>query len=57
MSQYAPFIRILLRYVAGFGASWAWVEGDQDLILIGSMLLGALVEAAYTMARKKGGAT
>lgn len=56
MNQYAPFVRILLRYFAASVGGMAWVADDQDLVMVGCVLLAAVVELAYGYARKRGGA-
>ena len=60
--DYAPLVRIVLRYIVGAGIMGSATIGDQlaadpDLIFYGSMAVGALVEAFYAMAKRRGGAT
>lgn len=60
--DYAPLVRIVLRYIVGAGLMGSSAIGqelaaDPDLIFYGSMAIGALVEAFYAMAKRKGGAT
>lgn len=60
--NYAPIIRIILRYVVGaaFMGSAALGERlatDPDIVMAGSILLGAIVEATYAMAVRRGWAT
>lgn len=62
MTNYGPMIRIILRYVVGAGIMGSAVIGerlaaDPDLVIVLSMALGGLVEAAYVQAKRKGGAT
>ena len=57
MNEYAPFIRIILRYMASFGIVGGQVAQDGDLITMLSVVLAALVEFSYMKARKTGGAT
>ncbi|OOY15059.1 hypothetical protein [Thioclava sp. DLFJ4-1] len=59
-NQYAPIARIALRYVIGgiIGAAQAdMLAGDPDLVTVLAMAIGALVEALYAIAKKKGWAT
>ena len=56
----APLARILLRYGTGFFAGATFGQGlaqDPDLVLLTSLALGALIEGAYLLARRFGGAT
>lgn len=57
MNEYAPIARLILRYVAGFGAGFAWVADDKDMLMAACLLIGSLVEIAYGYAKKTGGAT
>ena len=57
MKEYAPFIRIILRYMASFGIIGGQVAQDGDLVTMLSVVLAALVEFSYMKARKTGGAT
>lgn len=55
--NYAPIVRILIRYVVGtiIGAdAAALLAGDPDVITVGALLVGAAVEVAYSLAKKKG---
>lgn len=58
--NFGPASRILLRYGIGYLAGSEVAEQlamDQDAVLMLSLLLGALVEGAYTVAKRKGWAT
>lgn len=60
--NYAPIARIILRYLIGgvFVGSAAVGErlaADPDLVAMGAIALGAIVETAYAYARRKGLAT
>ena len=58
--NFGPASRILLRYGIGYLAGSKVAEQlamDQDAVLMLSLLLGALVEGAYTVAKRKGWAT
>jgi hypothetical protein len=58
--DFAPIARIILRYAIGYFAGSELGEQlalDTDLVLILSLGLGAAVEAAYVLAKKRGGAT
>ena len=60
MHDYAPIARILLRY--GVGATVGLAQGemlaaDPDIVTVCAVALGALVEALYIIAKKKGWAT
>lgn len=62
MSQYAPFARIILRYLVGAGVMGSAAIGEQlaadpDLVMAASVAIGAIVEGFYTFARKTGGTT
>ena len=57
--NYAPLARIVLRYVAGAGLMGSAVIGDQlaadpDLVFYASLAIGAVVEAFYVLATRKG---
>lgn len=57
---YAPIARILVRYAVGLiiGLDAAQtLAGDPDVITIIAGGIGAIVEVAYTMAKRKGWAT
>ena len=56
---WAPAARIVLRYVAGAGILGSAEIGDRlaadpDLVMMVSLLIGATVEGAYTIAKRKG---
>ena len=55
--NFAPYARIILRYgigyLAGSGAGNA-LALDPDAVLALSLALGAAVEAAYAIAKRKG---
>ena len=60
--NYAPIARIVLRYVVGAGLLGSSVIGDQlaadpDIVFFASLALGAMVEAGYALAKRKGWAT
>ena len=58
--DFGPVARIILRYGIGYFAGSELGEQlslDPDLVLIVSLGLGAAVEAAYALAKKRGGAT
>ena len=57
--DYAPIVRIILRYAVGAGVMGSSALGDElatdpDLIFYGSLIVGALVEAAYALAKRLG---
>lgn len=57
--NYGPIVRILLRYVVGgiFMGSAAIGErlaADPDLVALGALALGAAVEGAYALAKRRG---
>jgi hypothetical protein len=59
---YAPIARIVLRYLIGGVAVGSMTLGDElaadpDIVLAVSLGIGALVEAAYAAAKRKGWAT
>lgn len=57
MMNYAPIARIILRYGVGaiVGASQAeLLAGDPDMVSVIALAVGAVVEAAYVMAKRKG---
>jgi hypothetical protein len=62
MTDYAPIARIILRYVIGavfmgsdqIGAQFA---ADPDAVMVAAVAVGAVVEAAYAIAKRKGWAT
>jgi hypothetical protein len=58
--QYAPIARIVLRYVIGgiIGAAHGdMLAADPDVVTVAALALGAAVEAAYALAKRKGWAT
>jgi hypothetical protein len=58
--QYAPIARIVLRYVIGgvIGASQGdMLAADPDVVTVAALAIGAAVEAAYALAKRKGWAT
>lgn len=60
--NYAPIVRIVLRYAAGAGIMGSATLGEQmaadpDLVMALSLALGAAVEAGYVFAKRKGWAT
>lgn len=54
--QYAPWVRIGLRILNGFVGGYNYAN-DNDAVLIGSLIVGAAVEAAYVIAKRRGWAT
>lgn len=57
--DYAPYVRIFLRYVVGavfFSAQplGETLAADPDLVMALSGAVGAIIEAAYMYARRKG---
>lgn len=62
MMDYAPWVRIILRYIVGallIGSPQIGEQlaADPDLVAAGSIALGLLVEGAYVWAKRKGRAT
>lgn len=60
--DWAPIVRIILRYVIGAGIMGSQQIGEQlaadpDLVVAGSLLLGAIVEGFYVYAKKVRGKT
>lgn len=58
--NYAPIARIILRYVVGGVVGMAqgdMLAGDPDVVSVIALAIGATVEAAYFMAKRKGWAT
>lgn len=58
--NYAPIARIVIRY--GVGAVVGLAQGqmlaaDPDIVTIVALLIGASVELAYTVAKRKGWST
>ena len=60
MMDWAPIARIVVRYVVGLVIGMdaaAIAAGDPDLIAVVAIVIGAAVEAAYGVAKRKGWAT
>jgi len=58
--QYAPIARIILRYVIGavIGAAQGdMLAADPDVVTVAALALGAAVEFAYALAKRRGWAT
>lgn len=58
--NYAPYVRIIIRYVVGIviGADAANVlAADPEIVTIAAAAVGAAVEFAYELAKRKGWAT
>lgn len=60
--NYAPIARIILRYVVGAGIMGSAQIGgqlaaDPDLVFYASLGIGAVVEAAYALSKRKGWST
>jgi len=58
--NYAPIARIIIRYGVGLliGAAQADVlAADADVVTLVALAIGAAVELAYTIAKRKGSAT
>jgi len=60
--EYAPVVRIILRYAVGAGLMGSAPLGDQlatdpDLVFYGCAAIGLLVEIAYGLAKKWGKST
>ena len=58
--NYAPIARIIIRYGVGLliGAAQADVlAADTDVVTVVALAIGAGVELAYTIAKRKGSAT
>ena len=58
--NFGPLARIILRYGIGYLAGSQAGEAlalDGDAVLVLSLALGAAVEGAYTLAKRKGWAT
>lgn len=58
--NWAPLARIILRYGVGLVLGWeagALLAGDPDIVVYAAMGIGAAVEAAYALAKKKGWTT
>ncbi|AUR11222.1 hypothetical protein PhaeoP48_01225 [Phaeobacter inhibens] len=59
MMNLSPLARIALRYVVGalfFGSDQigAQLAADPDIVAVCALLIGALVEASYALAKRKG---
>lgn len=57
--DYAPWIRISLRYIIGAGLFGSTEIGellatDPDLIAAGCVLVGFIIETAYVVAKRRG---
>ena len=55
--KYAPISRIVLRYVVGIIVGMdagEMLAGDPDVVTIGALALGSIIEAIYAMAVRKG---
>jgi len=58
--NFGPFARIILRYGIGYLAGSQVGDAlalDPDAVLMLSLALGAVVEGAYTLAKRKGWST
>ena len=58
--DFAPITRIVIRYIVGavIGLDAGnTLAGDPDLVTVVALGLGAAVEGAYAVAKKKGWAT
>jgi len=58
--NFAPIARIILRYGIGYMAGSQAGDAlalDPDVVLMLSLALGAVVEGAYTLAKRKGWST
>lgn len=58
--DFAPIARIILRYIIGgvIGAAQGdMLAADPDVVTVVALGLGATVEVAYAVAKKKGWAT
>ena len=58
--NYAPLARIILRYIVGIIAGMDagnTLAGDPDVVTIVALGIGAVVEVAYTIAKRNGWAT
>ena len=57
--NYAPFARIILRYLVGAAFMGSAAIGEQlsadpDLVAVSSVGIGLVVEAFYALAKRKG---
>lgn len=60
MIEYTPIARIVLRYVVGAvigAAQGGLLADDPDLVTVVAAGIGALVEVAYVIAKRRGWAT
>lgn len=58
--NYAPIARIILRYLVGAIVGLAqgnMLAADPDLVTVTALAIGAAVEAAYALAKRKGWTT
>lgn len=58
--NYGPIARIILRYGVGAVIGMAQAElmaADPDLVTVVALAVGAFVEGAYAIAKRKGWAT
>lgn len=58
--DWAPITRIIVRYVVGVIVGMDAGEalaGDPDVITVAALVLGAAVEGAYALAKRKGWTT
>jgi hypothetical protein len=58
--DFAPVARIIIRYIVGAVIGMdagATLAGDPDVVTVAAIGIGAAVEAAYAVAKKKGWAT
>lgn len=60
--EYGPIVRIILRYIVGGAFMGSVALGDRlaadpDLVAMGALALGAVVEGAYIWAKRRGGKT
>lgn len=58
--MFAPIARIIIRYSVGIVAGLAWgdrLAADPDLVLVVAAVIGAGTEAAYAIAKRRGGNT
>ena len=57
--NYAPLARIALRYIVGavfMGSATIGdtLAADPDIVAVAALVIGAVVETAYAMAKRKG---
>lgn len=60
--NYAPIARIILRYLVGgvfmgSAAIGSQLAADPDIVAVAALAVAAVVEVAYTIAKRKGLAT